>query len=186
MPISHSIWKVGNQPQVLQSALLFSEQQLEDMIVAAPEILSGEWMLIVRQEQTGLSGRIDLLAIAPDASLVLIELKRNKTPREIVAQAIDYASWVEQLTPDKIVQIYHRFSNGRSLSEDFKQRFNTELDEESLNESHQIIIVAAELDNSTERIIGYLNAREIAINVIFFHVFQLGVRRQLEFRFSDN
>ncbi len=179
MPISHSIWKVGNPPQVLPTAILFSEQQLEDMIVAAPEILSGEWMLIGRQEQTGLGGRIDLLAIAPDASLVLIELKRNKTPREIVAQAIDYASWVEQLTPDKIVQIYDRFSNGRSLSEDFKQRFNTELDEESLNESHQIIIVAAELDNSTERIIGYLNAREIAINVIFFHVFQLGSEKLL-------
>ncbi len=117
MPISHSIWKVGYPPQVLSTALLFSEQQLEDMIVAAPEILSGEWMLIGRQEQTGLGGRIDLLAIAPDASLVLIELKRNKTPREIVAQAIDYASWVEQLTPEKIVQIYDRFSNGRSLSE---------------------------------------------------------------------
>jgi len=136
MPISQSIWKVGNPPQMLPPSLLFSEQQLEDMIVTAPEIISGEWMLIGRQEQTGLGGRIDLLAIAPDGSLVLIELKRNKTPREIVAQAIDYASWVEQLTPDKIVQIYDRFSKGRSLSDDFKQRFNTELDEETLNEAH--------------------------------------------------
>jgi len=25
---------------------------------------------------------------------VLIELKRDRTPREIVAQALDYASWV--------------------------------------------------------------------------------------------
>lgn len=179
MPISQSIWKVGNPPQMLPPSLLFSEQQLEDMIVTAPEIISGEWMLIGRQEQTGLGGRIDLLAIAPDGSLVLIELKRNKTPREIVAQAIDYASWVEQLTPDKIVQIYDRFSKGRSLSDDFKQRFNTELDEETLNEAHQIIIVAAELDNSTERIIGYLNAREIAINVMFFRVFQIGSEQLL-------
>ena len=68
----------------------------------APQILSGEWMLIGRQEQTGHGGRIDMLAITPDASLVLIELKRNRTPREIVAQALDYASWVEQLTADKI------------------------------------------------------------------------------------
>jgi len=55
MPVSHVIWKVGNPPQILTTALLFSEQQLEDMIVSAPEILSGEWMLIGRQEQTGRS-----------------------------------------------------------------------------------------------------------------------------------
>lgn len=149
------------------------------MIVAAPEILSGEWLLIGRQEQTGLGGRIDLLAIAPDASLVLIELKRNRTPREIVAQALDYASWVDQLTADKIAQIYQRFSNGGSLSEAFKQHFGAELDEDTLNASHQIILVAAELDDATERIIGYLNDRDIAINVIFFQVFQHGADRFL-------
>ena len=101
MPIKHAIWKVGDQPVSLTLSALPSEQLLEDMIVRAPEILSGQWMLIGRQEQTGQGGRIDLLAIAPDASLVLIELKRDRTPREIVAQALDYASWVEALTADR-------------------------------------------------------------------------------------
>ena len=64
------------------------------MIVRQPAILSSHWMLIGRQEVTSHGGRIDLLAIAPDGSLVLIELKRDRTPREIVAQALDYASWV--------------------------------------------------------------------------------------------
>lgn len=136
-------------------------------------------MLIGRQEQTGLGGRIDLLAIAPDASLVLIELKRNRTPREIVAQAIDYASRIEQLTADKISQIYQRFSNGGNLGDGFKQKFGAELDEETLNESHRIILVAAELDDSTERIITYLNERDIAINVLFFQVFQHGSEQLL-------
>jgi hypothetical protein len=179
MPIKHAIWKVGSQPSPLTTTTLLNEQQLEDMIVSAPQILSGEWMLIGRQEQTGLGGRIDLLAIAPDASLVLIELKRNRTPREIVAQALDYASWVEQLTADKIVQIYQRFSKGGNLGDAFKLHFGAELDEETLNESHQIILVAAELDDSTERIITYLNARDIAINVLFFQVFQHGSEQLL-------
>jgi len=174
MPINHAIWKVAAQPTLLAPATLLNEQQLEDMIVAAPQILSSEWMLIGRQEQTGMGGRIDLLAIAPDASLVLIELKRNRTPREIVAQALDYASWVEQLTADKIVQIYQRFSKGGNLGDAFKQHFGAELDEETLNDSHQILLVAAELDDSTERIITYLNARDVAINVLFFQVFQHG------------
>lgn len=174
MPIQHAIWKVGDKPEPLTSSLLASEQKLEEMIVRDPRILSSEWMLIGRQEVTSHGGRIDLLAIAPDASLVLIELKRDRTPREIVAQALDYASWVEQLTPDKIAQIYLRFSNGGNLDEAFQQRFGTGLDEETLNQSHQITIVAAELDGSTERIIRYLNARDIAINAVFFQVFQYG------------
>lgn len=110
-------------------------------------------------------------AIAPDGSLVLFELKRNRTPREVVAQAIDYAAWIESLSTDRIAQIYQRFSGGGNLDEAFRQRFKVSLDEDALNESHQFILVAAELDDSTERIINYLNARDIAINVIYFQVF---------------
>ena len=132
MPIHHAIWKVGSTPAPLSVTHLASEQALEDMIVRDPRILSSEWMLIGRQEITPFAGRIDLLAIAPDGSLVLIELKRNRTPREIVAQALDYAAWVDALTTDKIAQIYQRFSKGRNLSDDFKARFGAKLDEETL------------------------------------------------------
>jgi hypothetical protein len=110
---------------------------------------------------------------------VLIELKRDRTPREIVAQALDYASWVADLTADRIVQIYDRFSQGGSLGVAFQKRFGVALDEETLNHAHQIIIVAAELDPSTERIVAYLNARDIAINVVFFQVFQHGGQQLL-------
>ena len=97
MPIHHSLWRVGSTPQALIEAVLPSEALLESMIVAAPEILSREWMIIGRQEDTGFGGRIDLLALAPDGALILIELKRGKTPREVLAQAINYASWAELL-----------------------------------------------------------------------------------------
>jgi RecB family endonuclease NucS len=120
MPIQHAIWQVADQPSILPAAKLASEQMLESMIVREPSILSSEWMLIGQQEITSHGGRIDLLAIAPDGSLVLIELKRDRTPREIVAQALDYASWVVDLTADRIVQIYHRFSKGGSLQADFQ------------------------------------------------------------------
>ncbi|MEN1487002.1 endonuclease NucS domain-containing protein, partial [Pseudomonas aeruginosa] len=83
MPIRTQIWTVGAQPAPLKNAVLASEQFLEDMIVSAPALLSEDWLLIGRQESTGQGGRIDLLALAPDASLVLIELKRERTPREV-------------------------------------------------------------------------------------------------------
>lgn len=179
MPIQHAIWTVGSTPKPLVVSRLPNEQTLEEMILQDPRILSSEWMLIGRQEVTSFGSRIDLLAIAPDASLVLIELKRDRTPREIVAQALDYASWVEQLGSEKIAQIYQRFSGGRNLDEAFAERFSSELEEDALNASHQIIIVAAELDASTERIVSYLSARDIAINVALFQVFELGGQQLL-------
>jgi len=179
MPIHHAIWKVAPQPQPLVESSLASERLLEEMIVAAPRVLSDEWMLIGRQEDTGFGGRIDLLAIAPDGALVLIELKRDRTPREVVAQALDYAGWVETLRPEDIAAIYGRFAPTRSLAEDFRQRFGHDLDEDSLNRSHQIIVVASSLDDSTERIITYLSDRDVPINVLFFQVFTHGAEQLL-------
>ena len=107
---SYSHLESGRRPpEPLLESSLAKERLLEDMIVAAPRLLSDEWMLVGRQEDTGFGGRVDLLAIAPDASLVLIELKRDRTPREVVAQAIDYAGWVEKLKPEDIAAIYGRF-----------------------------------------------------------------------------
>ncbi|QXH47617.1 DUF91 domain-containing protein [Pseudomonas xanthosomatis] len=174
MPIRTQIWTVGAQPAPLKNAQLASEQFLENMIVSAPALLSEDWLLIGRQESTGQGGRIDLLALAPDASLVLIELKRERTPREVVAQSLDYAVWVERLQANEIEAIYQRFKPGADLTVDFQARFGAQLEAEALNQSHQIVIVAAELDASSERIVGYLSERDIAINLLCFQVFQLG------------
>ena len=179
MPIRTALWKVGSQPQPLAESVIADERLLENMIVTTPGMLSDEWMLIGRQEDTGFGGRIDLLAIAPDGSLVLIELKRDRTPREVVAQALDYASWVEKLQSADIAAIYSRFAPGKSLAEDFQQRFRQELDEDELNQNHQIIIVAAALDDSTERIVAYLSERDIPINVLCFQVFANGAEQYL-------
>ncbi|WP_049756708.1 hypothetical protein [Acidithiobacillus ferrooxidans] len=61
-----------------------------------------------------------------------------------------------------------------TIAEDFRVRFGQPLDAESLNQSHQIIIVAASLDEHTERIVSYLSKRDIPINVLCFQVFQNG------------
>lgn len=179
MPIRTAIWRVASQPERLSETSLANEQLLEDMIVAAPGLLSEEWMLIGRQEDTGLRGRVDLLAVAPDGSLVIIELKRDRSPRDVVAQALDYASWVERLVSEDIAAIYARFAPSRDLARDFCERFGHDLDEDSLNHSHQIIIVAARLDDSTERIVAYLGDRDIPINVLCFQVFRSGSEQLL-------
>ena len=180
MPIKHSIWKVGNQPQSLAEVSFGKESQLEQMIVDKPEILSDRWMLIGQQVHTKNGGYVDLLALNSDGQLIVIELKRDKTPREVVAQALDYASWVQNLHAEDIAAIYDNYSkDDTSLDKAFQKRFGQEIDPEILNGSHQIVIVAASLDPSTERIVNYLNGMDVPINVIFFQVFQDGDEQYL-------
>ena len=174
MAIRTALWKVSTQPEALAESQLPSEKLLEDMIVAAPKVLSNEWMLIGRQESTGVGGIIDLLAIAPDGALVLIELKRDRTPRDVVAQALDYAGWVEKLKPEQVNAIYGRFAPGKSLAAEFQKTFGLPLDDDTLNQSHQIVIVSSSLDPSTERIVAYLAERDIPINVLCFQIFSNG------------
>lgn len=171
MPIKHSLRSVANPPQPIAEGRLPLESTLHSMIRQAPALLSPDWMLI-GSEVPSHGGRLDLLATAPDASLVLIELKRDRTPREVVAQVLDYASWVEALTPDGIATIYRDYSGGRDLGPDFEARFHRPFPEEELNGRHELVIVASELDAASERIVQYLNSRGIAINVLFFRVFE--------------
>lgn len=85
MPIQHAIWNVDETPTPLISGGLASEQLLEEMIAHDSRILSGEWMLIGRQDITIHCGRIDLLAIGADRFLVIFEPKRDRASREIIA-----------------------------------------------------------------------------------------------------
>src|SRR3546814_10552761 len=50
-------------------------------------------------------GRIDILAIDREGDLSIIELKRDRTPREVIAQVLDYASWVAGLTTKQVHDI---------------------------------------------------------------------------------
>lgn len=181
MPIKHSIWTVGGDPASLTPSQLATEQVLEEMIVSCPDILSNHWLLIGQQVHTTHGGFIDLLAIDTDGNLIVIELKRNKTPREVVAQALDYASWVKELQADAIAEIFDRFklSQEETLDASYEKKFGHALDEETLNDSHQIVVVASSLDPSTERIVNYLNDLDVAINVLFFQVFQHGSEQLL-------
>lgn len=174
MPIDTAIWKVGSKPERLTRTELPSEQILEEMIVEDPGVLMDDLMIIGRQIVTAHGGKIDLLALQPDASLIIIELKRDKTPRHVVAQSLDYASWVQGLNAADIVDIYQHFRPGGDLAPDFQKRFGVTLAEEDLNASHQLVIVGSSLDASTERIVKYLSDRGFPINALFFQVFRLG------------
>ena len=184
MPVEQVIWKVGDIPTRLRHSQLDSEYDLEEMIYRDIGILNDEWLLIGRQVLTAYNKHIDLLALDVTGSLIIIELKRNRTAREVVAQALDYASWVQKLDSTTIADIFKKYNRDylsveESLDRAFYKKFSNMLSEDSLNSSHQIIIVATELDSSSERIVQYLSNSNVPLNVVFFRIFRDGDNRYL-------
>ena len=185
MAVQHSIWKIGSQPTPLKRSKLASESILEEQIFNDFSILDENWLPIGRQVHTDHGTFIDLLAIDASGALIIIELKNERTPREVVAQALDYASWAESLTPEKIASIYNDFAAKYHITEAtldtaFSRKFGFNITNEEINNDHQIVVVAAELDPSTERIINYLSDKgDIAINALFFSVFEDGDNQYL-------
>lgn len=177
MPVEQVIWKLGENPERLKDSKLHAESELEGMIYRDVSLLSDQWLLIGRQVRTDFNSIIDFLAIDNSGSLIVIELKKSKTPRDVVAQAIDYASWVKNLNSTDIADIFEEYCQKylhvkKSLDKAFVERFGVSLAEDELNNAHQIIIVASELDLSSERIVKYLNDSNIPVNVVFFRVFK--------------
>lgn len=104
-------------------------------------------------------------------NLSIIEVKKNRTPREVVAQLLDYASWIQNLSRDDITNIYSEKNPGKELEQGFYDAFGIN-PPEKLNQSHELIVVSSELDPSTERIISYLtNSYGVPINAVFFRYF---------------
>jgi RecB family endonuclease NucS len=96
---------------------------LEDALAKDLSILSSQLMLIGRQVATSYGKFIDMLAMDISGNLFIIELKKNRTPREVVAQLIDYASWVQSLSYEDISTIYAEKNFGKKLEEGFDDAF---------------------------------------------------------------
>ena len=86
---------------------------------------------------------------------------------------------MQTLSYDDIAEIYAERNGGRKLEEGFAVAFDGNPPEQ-LNQSHQLIVVASELDPSTERIIDYLSDNYgVPINAVFFRYFRDGDREYL-------
>lgn len=177
MPINQTMWKISDKVAEINPSVIESEKLLEDIIDSNIEILNKDWLIIGRQVQTDYNRYIDLLAITATGDLIIIELKRDKTARNVVAQGLDYASWIQDLNTERISHIFNHYrekylKSDQSFDDYFKNKFDYSIDDEDINNSHQIIIVATKLDNSTERIVNYLSDSDIPINIIFFKVYE--------------
>ena len=93
---------------------------LQEWIAKNPEVL-GEELLIIQKEFDGFSDtneRLDLLALDKEGNLVVIENKLDDTGKDVVWQALKYASYCSTLSTSQIVGIFQKFLDKQNQSED--------------------------------------------------------------------
>ncbi|MEI6499807.1 MAG: hypothetical protein WCP21_02145, partial [Armatimonadota bacterium] len=169
MPIDMRIWRVDeNRLRPVTPEKLPLEQTLEDWLAADIAMVSDDLLVIGRQLSSPLGGTLDLLAVDPNGDLAVLELKRDKTPRDVVGQTLHYAAWIRTLTWEQICAIAADYFGGVPLADRFQQRFGQPLPDD-LNTSHRMCIVATDLDPRSETIVNYLfEVHGVNINVVFF------------------
>jgi hypothetical protein len=174
MPVEMALWRMTEAgPLPVKFVPLGIERRLEDMVANDPTLIGVDLLMIARQVRTDFGGIIDILAVDADGHLHVLELKRDRTPREIVAQALDYGSWVQSLTLDQVSVLYAD-QHDDTLEEAFAERFSGPIPD-VFNADQQLTIVASELDPASERIVSYLSDRYVVpINAVFFRYFADG------------
>lgn len=92
----------------------FQERRhLQEWLANAPMAL-GEELLIIQKEFDGFDDtreRLDLLALDKDGNLVIIENKLDDSGRDVVWQALKYASYCSSLSKAQIVEIFQDYLN---------------------------------------------------------------------------
>src|ERR1043165_2662747 len=163
MPIEISMWRTDAGLQRIEPSTMNLEERLEDILAREISLASANWLVIGRQVPTPWGKLIDLLCIDTEGNLVVLELKRNKTEREIVAQILDYGSFVKSIQADEVRRIFAKYQKdypstlpATTIEEAFIARFKGLRVPDDFNGSHELVIVAASLDAATERIVQYL------------------------------
>lgn len=168
-----AIWRMTDDgPRRLPSSPLDLERRLEDMLAEDPSMTGIDLLVVGRQVRTAYGGSIDLLALDADGRVHVLELKRDRTPRDVVAQTLDYGSWVQGLGLENLEKIFLDNDDGETaLGEAFAEHFDSPLPD-VVNVDQQFTIIASDLDPTSDRIVTFLaESYDVPINAVFFRHF---------------
>lgn len=139
---------------------------LEPWIASNPMIIGPDIAIIGRQVETR-GGPIDLLGIDDKGNLVIIELKRDELARDVLSQAIDYASAVADWSIEETSEICRKYK-GKSLGEFFSETYpDSDWENVDFNDTQRIILIGFSIESSLDRMITWLtNNYNVNINAI--------------------
>ncbi len=130
--------------------------------------------------------RIDLLAIDPEANLVVIELKRTNDGGHMDLQAIRYASMVSAMTFDRAEEIHAEFlvRMGDPAEEARPRMLSflgwTDPDEETFAPDVRIVLVSEDFGKELTTAVLWLRQRDIDIRCVRLRPYRDGERRLID------
>ena len=170
-----------------ETALAETEALLEEVFVRNPSLLMPGLKLVGRQMRTS-NGNLDLLGIESEGRLVVFELKRGTLTREAVAQAVDYASWLDSLDDADLSTRIAENSSRHEIAEieNFEAWYDDHDNWDSLESLRpvRIVLVGLGADESARRMADWLATKGADIDLLTFMGYRCGDRmllaRQLE------
>jgi Holliday junction resolvase-like predicted endonuclease len=176
---SVAIWEIdSNSPSRLGESSVRSEADLESWIAAEPALLE-EGLEIVGRQISLDAGRLDLLALDPQGSWVVVEIKRGPAGRNALAQALDYASCIREL-PSELLRAHadaYLKSGGRTIGGLLESRDALDVLGPE-NRTVKILIVGVGHDANLDRIVRFAGDR-LPIKVLSYDAFRLADGREL-------
>ena len=183
------IWEVDeatkNAQRLEETGRAGTEALLEDLLVRHPDMLMPGVKLVGRQTPTA-NGYLDLLGVDSEGRLVVFELKREKLRREAVAQAVDYASWLDSLDDAELGKLIAEHSGQREIDkvEDFESWYGQRWESMDSLKPIRIVLVGLGADEPAKRMADWLARKGVEIDLLTFLGYRHGDRmllaRQLE------
>ena len=150
---------------------LSSEKRLEEYLIRAEGAQIGgvDVLYIAQQESPGEGGVFDIIGVDDQGDLVIIELKRGRSPRDIVAQALEYAASIRNEEYNQLNHRYQQFVEDDDASLQAKHteyfaRGDDPLSQREYNTDQRLLLVGTDFSDLSLDMADFL--REHGIDVI--------------------
>ncbi len=160
-----------------------TEENLQRWVDAYPHLVNdGAPMLSLGMEiETRHGHYIDNLFLDGNGCLVVAELKRGPTPRDVTAQLIDYAAYVSRLAWSDVEEVCGRRHDGTGLDEAYRQCFGRPLVRAEKIDL-RLLIVAESYEPSVTDAALFLINNGTQLALLQFTYFEVGESKLFEVR----
>jgi hypothetical protein len=162
----------------------YREETMESWLESNPDSIleDGGLFIIGRQVTTNLDTSIDLLGLDREGNVTVVELKRDRTPRDTLAQALEYASFAAFLDSAQLEQILRGYTGDENASLAEAHRAFFKLDEGeavAFNKDQRILLVADEITPPVRQSSLYLRQKGLRVTCLEFAYFRSKSGEQL-------
>lgn len=169
-----SLWNIGDGgPIRLSLGEVELERNLEEWIELDPSLIQSGLRIVGRQIRTD-GGPLDLIALDPQGRWAVIEIKRGKLNRQTIAQVVDYASCIAEMSEETLRERLSIYLKERGIDLD-KLLEERQASQALLPHQREVVlfIVGTSKEPNLDRMTAYLATRySIPLTVITLQTFR--------------